>query len=144
MAATQAKWGKGTLLQYSSDSGVSYTSIPEITSDIMVPRPQREKIDVSHHESPNERRESILGWIPESEIPFTINWLPSNAIHQALMADYASATLRDFKVIWTDDMSNYATFQGYVSMFNTTGPLNAQNKAECSITIAGAITDSAL
>ena len=146
MAMNQSKWGKGTLLQYSKDSGVTYTSIPQVISDITLPSPEAEDMDVTHHESPGRRREALDGFIPIAKLPFTISWLPSSAIHQALLADYIAdpPVLRDFKIIWTDDKSNYATFQGYISMFEPSGPLTSQNKASCSIKLAGDVTHSAL
>ena len=139
MAESVATWGKGTLLQRSTD-GVTYVTIPEVTSDIAIDSPEAEKIDVSHHESPDDTKESISGWKDTGPVSITVNFLPTNAVHITLMQDYTAGTIQYWKVILTDSSNTYGTFRGYVSKFTVNGPLNSATKADFTVQRTGAIT----
>ena len=75
-----------TLLARGAGSPPAYTTVPELFGDITFPTLDRNEAETSTH---NDGAESyIMGIVRTGAAAITVNWLPNNASHQAVFADY--------------------------------------------------------
>lgn len=79
-------------LELSQDSGTTYTNIPGVTNfddgDM-----QAEQLDATDYDSPGNQREYASGLKDASDGSFVVNFDPSDAIHQALIAAAGGASV---------------------------------------------------
>ena len=88
--ATAAKSGVVTLER--STDNVSFTSIPGVTN--FDPGGfSAEELDATDYDSTNNTREYINGLKDGQEGSFVVNFDPSNAVHQSLIADEGAANI---------------------------------------------------
>jgi hypothetical protein len=112
-----------------------YTTVPELVT-ITPPGYSRNKIETSTH---NDGSESfVLGIIRQGDLTFRVNWLPENAEHAQILADFNANT----KAVWQIAFPSGATFTapGRVSRFAPVdAPPDAAQQLEITIAWAGPI-----
>lgn len=97
---TDAVLGIGTKLEYETTIGASplaFTTVPEVL-DIPALAFTREFVEATNQDSPGETREYIGGLIDAEEITIQANYLPNNAIQQAVYDQFRSKTARVWQV----------------------------------------------
>jgi predicted secreted protein len=120
-------------------NGATYDLIPEIKS-FTGPGGSATIIDVTDLQS--LAKEKRMGLPDEGQLQFTINYIPDNAIHQALRADRTARSEVDFKIIFTDGDSTNWDFSAFVTNFNVSGAVDGVIEAQVTLEITGAITES--
>lgn len=114
----------------------AFVAIPEIKS-FSGPSGSASIIDVTDLDS--EGKEKRMGLKDEGQLQFTINYLPTNTIHQGLRDDRSNRTLRDFQIEFTDSGTTIWEFQGYVTGFSISGAVDGVVEAQVTVEISGSI-----
>ena len=129
-------------LNVDMDGGTTYTTIAQI-GDLSGPSISRNAIDVTTRDTtPAFWREFIKGFKDGGEITFTLMFDPSETTHGT-----TSGFLKDFEVDGTvipawqmafPDGTN-ATFDGLLSSFDVSSPLDDALTADVTVKISGAV-----
>jgi len=130
----------GTLLKI-GDGGEpeTFTTIAEVT-DISGPSLSADTIDVTSHDSPGGYREFIQGLKDAGEVTFTINFIPTEATHDAstgLLKDYNDGTLRNFQLVFPDPGNTTWSFAAVVTGFEPSEPTDDKLSADVTLKISG-------
>src|SRR5262245_16270041 len=90
---------RGTKIQRETSPGSgTWTSITS-ARDISFPQPTVEEIDFTNQDSPSNSKEFLSGDVDFGEVSFTVNYQPADATHVQLIADVASGTSRQYRVL---------------------------------------------
>lgn len=130
---------QGVELKIGSGSPVTYAAIKEIVS-FNGPGGAGQVIDVTDLAS--DAIEKIMGLPDEGQLSFDLNYLPEDTQHALLRAQRAAQAKTKFQLIFTDAGSTTWSFDGFVTGFTVTGGVNAPIKAQVTVEISGAITES--
>jgi predicted secreted protein len=92
-------------------------------------------------------REFIPGWRDGGEVGITANWVPADATHAdstGLLSVFESDSLQAFKIVTSDDGDGTGgqvtiSFNGIITDFNVSLPLEEGAKLECTVKISGAV-----
>jgi predicted secreted protein len=124
--------GYGTLLMR---KGVAVAEVKDISG----PNLTRTAIDVTHQQSPGRWTQMIKGLKTPGEVTFDINYLPSDASHNAatgILSDFAVDNVIDpWSIVFPD--GTVWTFPAFVSEFTPNAPVNDVFTASVTLTIAG-------
>lgn len=116
-----------------------FATIPEIMT-ISGPSGKANIIDATDLSSTG--KEYKVGLKDEGELNCEIGYIPDNAVHAALRAAFSAATLKLFRLTFTDTApATIWEFQGYVSGFSVSLGVDQLVKASVSVKITGAITE---
>jgi hypothetical protein len=115
--AGQDAWGT-QFLRDTTGAGV-FEVIAQVT-DISGPSREREAIEVTAHDSPNQYREFVKDLKDGGEVELTINYDPGSPTHQDIDDDFEEDALRDYQVKifpgtlneWTWDFAGLITACG--------------------------------
>jgi hypothetical protein len=140
---SEAIIGWGTKLKRGDgDTPEVFTQVPEVVS--LDPADEEiEKVDVTHLDSPQKRREYIQGMIDSGELSFSVNMIPSNPQHAGLLADKNSGTVRNFQVVYPFDPILTVEFAAIVTgakIDEVEG--NTPLRRTFTLTLSGAQTES--
>lgn len=141
--ATQALSAYGTLLKR-GDGGApeTFTTVPEVRS-ISGPSTETDEAEVTTHSTAaaGAYREYILTLIDAGSIEFDINYVPSDAVHQGVRADFIARTKRNWQLVLPGNVQTIS-FTGYVKTFSMEFPVDDAITASVSIRLTGAVTFS--
>lgn len=139
--ATQAVFGKGTLLQVETATPGTYITIPECRA-IRAPSADREQLDATSHDSTGAAREFVGGLVDFGEVVADCNYRPDDTIHQQCIADAASTTsvARNFRIRMVGTRS--VDFAGYVQRFERNYPHDNLYRGDISIKVSGQPTEN--
>ena len=112
----QDAWGTQFLR---NTTGSTFQVIASVT-DISGPSREREAIEVTAHDSPNQYREFVKGLKDGGEVEITINYDAGSPTHQDLDDDFEEDALRAYQIIifpatlneWTWDFNALITSLG--------------------------------
>ncbi|MCZ4605377.1 phage tail tube protein, partial [Streptomyces sp. Lzd4kr] len=88
----------GTQLKRDSNGAGTFVTVANI-SDLNGPGRQRDAIEMTAHDSPNQYREFGKGLKDGGEVTATINYDPTETSHAALDADFEEDDLRDYQIV---------------------------------------------
>lgn len=131
--AGQDAWG--TQFKRDTTGGGTYAVVANIT-DISGPSREREAIEVTAHDSPNQYREFVKGLKDGGEVELTLNYQPQVASVAALDADFEEEDLRNYQVVINPGKAGREftwTFAGIITSLGDEFPHD--DKAERSVTI---------
>lgn len=115
----------GTVLEYSTDNGGTWTAIAGLTN-IDTPSGTTEEVDATAHDSPGGYREFIAGLKDPGEVSIEGYYDPNDATHDGssgLPSLWASGDVVSWRVRSPAHGSNSGVeFDGYVSAFQATFP----------------------
>ena len=130
----------GTLLKIGDGGGPeTFTTIAEVTS-ISGPGLSLDPIEATSHDSTGGWREFIGGLLEAGEVSFDINYIPTNATHDAstgLIADMVARTVRNFQLVFPDGSSTTWSFAALVTSFEPGEPIDDKLSASVSLKITG-------
>lgn len=130
----------GTLLKIGDGgSPESFTTIAEVTT-IGGPSLGLDTIDATNHDSTAGWEEVIGGILRSGEVTFDINYIPTDATHDAstgLIADMVARTKRNFELVFPDTGSTTWSFTGLVSKFAPSAPVDGKLSASVSLKLSG-------
>jgi len=133
---TNAIAAYGTLLK-TGDGGSpeTFTTIAEVTN-IGGPSLKLDAIEATSHDSTEGWREFIGGLLDGGEVTFDVNFIPTNATHDAstgLVADMVARTHRNFELVFPDTSETTWSFTALVTNFQSNEPVD--NKLSASVTL---------
>ena len=101
----------GTQFKRESNTPGTYATVANVT-DISGPSRQREAIEVTAHDSPDQYREFVKGLKDGGEVEITLNYSPtvSGSGHGLLDDDFEERTLRNYRVVVLPGESNQVTW----------------------------------
>jgi len=129
---------------YGSEFQIASTAVAEITN-ITGPSMAKDAIEITNNDGTDGYRQFLPGWRDGGDVTISANWLPDVATHgdsTGLLAKFEGDDLQEFKIVTSGDGSGGTvtiTFDGVVTAFNPTLPLEEQGKLDCTIKISGAV-----
>lgn len=137
---TKAISSFGTLLQI-GDGGTpeSFTTIAEVL-DISGPDLSLDTEEVTSHDSPGGWEEHIGTILRSGEVTFDVNYVPTEATHDAstgLIADMVARTVRNFKLVFPDAGSTTWSFSALVTGVKPAAPVEGSLKGSITLKVTG-------
>jgi predicted secreted protein len=128
----------GTQLKRDSTGAGSFVTVANI-SDLSGPSRQRDAIEVTAHDSPDQYREFVKGLKDGGEITLTINYNPAETTHAALDADFEENDLRDYQVVLLPGTADEYTwdFSALITDIGDAFPVDDRMEREVTIKISG-------
>lgn len=130
----------GILLLYGDGATPTeaFTAVAELVA-LKPPARSRNEIDVTNHNEGEEAK--ILGIRRKGQVTGTVNYIPSNATHAQMLADYEANTKRNWRIAYPDDDNTTDTFPARVQLFDVPEQgVDAALQAQFALTIDGTIT----
>lgn len=129
--------GMGTLVKVGDGATPeNFTTIAEVKGDIVGPGKTWDEADVTNHSSPNRTEEIIVTIKRLGTVTFDVNFLPTNATHNAvtgLQADRDNGTKRNFQLVAPDGSSTTYSFTAYVKEFTPTWSMTGAVSASVTL-----------
>jgi len=137
----------GAALSVDYAGGTTYTAIGQV-QDISGPNITRGTVDVTDHDSTSGYREYLAGLPDAGDLTFSIGWSPVDAAHGTAAG---TGILSDFldeqctMTTWQLSMNICTgtaiwTFDGFLTGFSPSYPVEGQNTAAVSVKISGVPT----
>ncbi|MEV0639043.1 phage tail tube protein [Streptomyces sp. NPDC050619] len=111
----------------------TFAALANVT-DITPPGIERETYDVTAHDSPEAWREFIGGLKDGGEVEIEVNYDPRD--HDALIADFADPNPRNYKVVWPQNLGNWA-FGAILTNFEPEAPHDDKLAASLTFKVSG-------
>jgi predicted secreted protein len=111
----------------------TFTPLANVT-DITPPGIERETYDVTAHDSEDAWREFIGGLKDGGEVEIDINYDPRE--HDSLIADFADAMPRNYKIVWPGTLGNWA-FKAILTNFEPEAPHDDKLAASLTFKVSG-------
>jgi len=99
------------------------------------PAIEREQIDVTAHDSPDQWEEFVFGIKRSGEVSADVNYDPS--IHDVLLEDFESPYPRGYRVIWPDPLGTTWSFQAGLIGFEPEAPHDDKLSASLTWKVSG-------
>lgn len=136
----------GTLLQYKRRTGspLFYRTIAGV-GDIDGPGSSRNVLDKTTHSTGGNRRAKVAGLIDSGELSFPVFYDPEHPTHDELTglgAIYESGETVDWRIHTRKDDGAYVIreFEGFVSTFGESYPIDGIQTRDTTVVISGALT----
>lgn len=129
---TQLQRGDGALPEV-------FTAIANVTN-ISGPGLEREVMDVTAHDSPDQWEEAIGGIKRSGEVSLDINYDPS--VHNSLLADFDDQDPRNYKLVFPDTPPSIWTFKAILKGFEPDAPHDDKLAASITFKVSGKPTTS--
>lgn len=133
--AGQDAWGT----QFARNTtGSTYAVVANVT-DISGPSREREAIEVTAHDSPDQYREFVKGLKDGGEVELTLNYDPNVATIQDLDDDFEEDALRAYQVILFPGTANEWTwdFDALITALGDEFPHDDKMERTCTLKISG-------
>lgn len=133
----------GTLLKR-GDGGApeTFTTVPEVGT-ISGPSMETAETEVTTHSSAAQGafREFILTLIDAGTLEFPINYVPGNAVHQAMRSDWLNRTKRNWQLVLPGGVETIS-LTGYIKSAPFEFPMDGPITQKLTIRLTGAVTFS--
>jgi predicted secreted protein len=128
----------GSEFKRDSDGAGTFTTIANV-SDLSGPEREREAIEVTAHDSPDQYREFVKGLKDGGEVTVTLNYDPANNSHSALDADFEEDELRDYQVVILpgDDDEYTWEFSAMITSLGDSFPVDDRMERDVTVKISG-------
>lgn len=128
----------GTQFKRDTTGGGSFSTIANV-SDLSGPEREREAIEVTSHDSPDQYREFVKGLKDGGEVSVTINFDPTNTTHQSLDADFEERDLRDYQIVILPGTADEWTweFTALITSISESYPVDDRMEREVTVKISG-------
>jgi hypothetical protein len=131
---TAATAGSGcTLRRY---NGSSFVAIAEVKG-VRGPSLSGGIIDVTSFDSANSVREFIATLRDPGTLSFTVNYLPANSGHAALITDLRDGLTNDYELEFSDSGTTTMSFEGIVTGCEIAAELEQAISANVTIKVTG-------
>ncbi len=108
--------------------------------DVNGPNMTKSFVDVTTKDSTNRWREFLSTLRDGGEVNVNIVYDPSATTHLQVVTDFGADDTATWGVYFTDGTNYKATFLGFVTAFNPTGPIDGELSADITIKITGPVT----
>lgn len=128
----------GTQLKRDSTGSGSYSTIANV-SDLSGPSRQRDAIEVTAHDSPDQYREFVKGLKDGGEVTATVNYDPGQSTHGDLDSDFEEKDLRSYQiVILPGDANEHTwTFDALITDLGDSFPVDDRMERDVTFKISG-------
>lgn len=128
----------GTQFKRDTTGSGSFSTIANV-SDLSGPEREREAIEVTSHDSPDQYREFVKGLKDGGEVSVTINFDPTNTTHQSLDADFEERDLRDYQIVILPGTADEWTweFTALITSISESYPVDDRMEREVTVKISG-------
>lgn len=108
-------------------------------SDLGGPSREREAIEVTAHDSPNQYREFVKGLKDGGEVSLTLNYDPAVLTHQHLDADFEEDNPRFYRIVIFPGEANEYTweFSGIITKLEDAFPVDDRMERSVTVKITG-------
>lgn len=130
----------GTKLYRSTNSGSTWDPVPEIKS-VSGPNTAGASVQITNHDSTDGVHEYAAGIREPGSMSVSGNYIPHNAIHQAIITDQNDGTVRRWKKVRPGSPARSSAFDGFVEAKNETSDYGSPEEWSFTIKITGAITE---
>lgn len=136
---TDAASGYGTTYEIwdASDSPPAFVEIAEVFS-VTPGAAVADRIDATHMQSPNRRREYIAGLIDNGEASFEINWIPGNASDLMIRGLMESGDTVEHRITFPGGAR--VTFDASIIGYEKEIPVDDRMTAVITVAVSGAET----
>lgn len=125
----------GTAFQRGDGQAVEvFTAVASVT-DITPPALERNTLDVTAHDSPDQWMEFIGGLKDGGEVSITLNYDP--AAHDSLISDFDDTAPRNYKVVWPTAVGGSWDFTAVMTGFAPEAPHDDKLSAEVTFKVSG-------
>lgn len=129
---------QGSLLKRGDGAGSEvFTTIAEIQGMTGLGSGEAKEIETTSLDSTGV--EMLIGLADEGTMQADCNYVPSDAVQEALYADRTAGTLRNFQVILPGAVKTFH-FAAYVKSFGLDGKANDAWRGKISLRISGLVT----
>lgn len=134
--------GFGCVLQLGDGGGPElFNTIPGITNSAG-PDSKFDLIDVTSQDTPNGRREYIVGLGDEGEFSLDVNYMPQDPIQKQLVAAHRTRALVNMQFVMSDDDNTTLSFEAWITQFGTSSPLDGKLGSRMTCKVNGEITQT--
>lgn len=131
----------GTLLKRETSPGSgTFSTIAEVRS-MSGPSMKISELDVTTHSSAasGAYREFRPSLIDPGEYSFTINFIPASVGHKAMLADFTTRTLANYKTVYPDvGLTEHTFSNAYISQFSIKAETDGILEADITLRLSGA------
>lgn len=108
-------------------------------SDLSGPSREREAIEVTAHDSPNQYREFVKGLKDGGEVSLTLNYDPDVVTHQHLDADFEEDDLRAYQILIFPGTADEYTwdFDALITNLEDSFPIDDRMERSVTVKISG-------
>jgi hypothetical protein len=124
----QVRIGRGATPTWANIVGLKDTGFPEAVAD---------KIDATHHQSPNRTKEYVPGLIDNGEVAMSVHWVPGSATDVLLRAIHASG--ETVQIEWTAPGGDPEAYAGYLQTLTPSAPIDDLMMYEATFVINGRV-----
>lgn len=125
---------KGTQFKRDTTGGGVFAAIANV-SDISGPEREREAIEVTAHDSPDDYREFVKGLKDGGEVTITIHYDPGQTDHEALDDDFEEKDLRAYQVVILPGETDEHTWDFTAMITNLSDAFPYDDKMEREVTV---------
>jgi predicted secreted protein len=141
---TEAQIGLGTEFWLDNNAGTPVlTKLGEILS-VTPPNSQTARVEATHMDSPNRRREFIAGLIDDGEGTFEMNYVPGSATDLLIQGAQLSGLTKNYKIVIPDGAGTWE-IEGecIVIGYERNIPIDDRMTATLTVAFSGASTEAA-
>lgn len=134
---SDALLGYGTLFQTESlDSPNDWVTAAEVTN-LTLPSPSRDSIDLAHETGPDEWTESMPGKPRPGEMSIEFNFIPGADGYNSLKLEMDDKTIRRRRIVFPN--GEIMEFSAYVADMSSEAPIDNRMTATAKFQLSGAI-----
>ena len=127
--------GFGVVLEREETPGAGdFLPIANITN-LSGPSIEREQIDVTAHDSPDQWEEFVFGIKRSGEVSIDVNYDPSK--HDYIMEDFESSEPRGYRITWPDALETVWSFDAGLVGFEPEAPFDDKLAASLTFKVSG-------
>jgi predicted secreted protein len=139
---TDARIGYGTIYEI-FDPTLTTPAFVELAEIINVTPGEAtaDRIDATHMQSPNRRREYISGLIDNGEASFEVNWVPGSDTDVMIRELFESGEIRQHRITFPGPAPRVTvTYEASIIGFSKAIPIDDRMTATITVAVSGAET----
>lgn len=124
-------------IRATAESSSALTPIAEVIN-VTPGEATADRIDATHMQSPNRRREYISGLIDNGEASFEINWVPGSTTDEFIRDLFESGETRDHQIEFPNGVT--VTYEASIIGYSKAVPIDDRMTATITVAVSGAET----
>lgn len=132
---TDAQIGYGTKYRIMDDGSTpEFFEVAEVIT-VTPGEATADRVDSTHMQSPNRRREYISGLIDSGEASFEINWVPGSETDEFIRDLFESGEVRDHQIELPNGVT--VTYEASIIGYSKAIPLDDRMTATITVAVSG-------
>lgn len=133
---TEAKIGYGSTYEIwdTSLTTPAFVKVAEVIN-ITPGEATADRVDATHMQSPNRRREYISGLIDNGEASFEINWVPGSDTDELIRRLFTSGDIVDHRITFPGGVT--LTYEASIIGFSKVIPIDDRMTATITVAVSG-------